>query len=269
MASPIAPKNLDVARTSRDSKIGDTKGVKGELAQTPHLYSLCASAAQPSAAQPSAAQPSAAQPSAAQPDQQRDHAPRRYRVGGTKYLTVPQATNIIEAVQFAKSMGLPLVAHLTIHWAYTDAADDPDGKLFARFREGLSKWLRRQGIEFAAGWARERMSSGQAEVVHCHMLFHLPMEYCTKRKLQAEAAIYRLIKRHGRGYWAEEVIDLRIHENPDGKYLIKGGGRVVWKRFRIRKEHRRLQGIIHGKRCGTTQNIGRASRRAWAWMKKC
>jgi hypothetical protein len=153
-----------------------------------------------------------------------------------------------------------LVAHLTIHWAYTDVGDDPDGKLFAKVREGLDKWLRRKGIAFAAAWSRERMSGGQAEVVHCHLLLHLPVEACTKRKLQVEAAIYRLIKRHGKGYWAEQVIDLRIHDNPDGKYLIKGGGPKVWNRFRLRKEHRRLQGLIHGKRCGTTQNIGRAAR---------
>ena len=172
----------------------------------------------------------------------------------------PQATNIIEAVKFAKLIGLPLVAHLTIHWAYTNVGDDPDGKRFAKVREGLAKWLRRHGIVFAAAWCIERMSRGQAEVVHCHLLFHLPVEYRAKRKLQIEAAIYRLIKRHGRGYWAEEVIDLRIHDNPDGKYLIKGGGREVWKLFRLRKEHRRLQGIIFGKRCGVTQNIGPAAR---------
>jgi len=67
----------------------------------------------------------------------------------------------------------------------------------------------------------------------------------------------------GCSYWADEVIKLVIHAKPpyaDGKYLIKGGGPKVWKLFRVRKEHRRLQGIIHGKRCGTTQNIGRASR---------
>ena len=52
-----------------------------------------------------------------------------------------------------------------------------------------------------------------------------------------------------------------LFDNPDGKYLIKGGGREVWKLFRLRKEHRRLQGIIHAKRSGTTQNIGRAARR--------
>ena len=150
--------------------------------------------------------------------------------------------------------------HLTIHWAYTDVGDDPDGKLFAKVREDLDKWLWRQGIVFAAAWSRERMSGGQAEAVHCHLLFHLPVEYRTKRKLQVELAIYRLMKRHGRGYWAEEVIKLVIWPNPDGKYLIKGGGPKVWKQFNLRKEHRRLQGIIHGKRCGTTANLGRAAR---------
>jgi hypothetical protein len=63
------------------------------------------------------------------------------------------------------------------------------------------------------------------------------------------------------------IFMLVIHDKPpypDGKYLIKGGGREVWKRFRLRKEHRRLQGIIHGKRCGTTENIEPAERVRWS-----
>ena len=97
--------------------------------------------------------------------------------------------------------------------------------------------------------------------MHCHLLFHLPVEYrAGKRLLQVEAAICRLLHRHGRGITHEKAIDLRLHDNPDGKYLIKGGGPKVWKLFRLRKEHRRLQGIIHGKRCGTTQNLGPAAR---------
>ena len=35
-------------------------------------------------------------------------------------ISVPQATNHVEAVKFAKSIGVPLVAHLTIHWSGTD-----------------------------------------------------------------------------------------------------------------------------------------------------
>ena len=60
-----------------------------------------------------------------------------------------------------------------------------------------------------------------------HLLFHLPVKYrMGARLLQVEEAIYRLIKKHGRrdddkhghGYWADEVIKLVIHDNPDGKY---------------------------------------------------
>ena len=240
MAHPnlFASKNLDVAGTSRDPENGSIKGIQGKLAPAPYLSSLCATAAQPD-------------------QQQRDR--RRYSPGGTK-ITVPQAANIIEAVSFAKLIGLPLVAHLTIHWSLTDVGDDPGGELFAKLREGLSKWLNRRGIVFAAAWARERQAGGQSDVVHCHLLFHLPVEYRSgARLLQVEAAISRLLRRHSGDITHEKAIDLRLHDKPpypDGKYLIKGGGRKVWKKFELRKEHRRLQGIIQGKRCGVTQNIG-------------
>ena len=45
--------------------------------------------------------------------------------------------------------------------------------------------------------------------------------------------------------------------------IIKGGGQKVWKKFRVRKDHRRLQGVIHGKRCGVTKTIGAAARKRW------
>jgi hypothetical protein len=179
-----------------------------------------------------------------------------------------QASNIMEAVAFAKSICLPLVAHLTIHWGLTDVGDDPDGTLFAKLREGLDKWLQRRGIAFNGAWSRERQSGGVSDVVHCHLLFHLPVAYRAGSRLrEVEAAITRLVKRHGNDYWADQVIKLVIHDEPpypDGKYLIKGGGPKIWKKFGVRKEHRRLQGPISGKRCGTTQNIGPAARRGAA-----
>jgi hypothetical protein len=180
-----------------------------------------------------------------------------------------QASNMMEAVAFARMIDLPLVAHLTIHWAFSDVGDDPDGKLFAKLREGLDKWARRHGFPLTGIWARERMSRGQAEVVHCHLLFHLPVPYRSgKGRREVEEAIYRLMARHGRhagekrgdGYWADNVIKLVIHDNPDGKYLVKGGGPEVWRLFGVRKDHQRSQGLIHGKRCGTTENIGPSAR---------
>jgi hypothetical protein len=199
------------------------------------------------------------------------HKPKR-QPRASKRINMRQASNMMEAVAFARMINLPLVAHLSIHWAFTDVGDDPDGKLFAKFREGLDKWARRHGFPLTGNWARERMSRGQAEVVHCHLLFHLPVRFRSGKGLrEVEDAMYRLINRHGRregdkrgdGYWADNVMKLVIHHNPDGKYLVKGGGPDVWGRFRVRNEDRYSQGIIHGKRCGTTENIGPAVRSRW------
>ena len=82
------PKNLDVLGIDRVPAIGCNKGFPAELPCVTHLSSLGAHTAQP--------------------DQQQKHR-RHYRSGGTRYITVAQATNIIQAVERAKSIGLPLV----------------------------------------------------------------------------------------------------------------------------------------------------------------
>ena len=67
--------------------------------------------------------------------------------------------------------------------------------------------------------------------------------------------------RHGGGIWSEHALKLKVWRDPDGLYLLKGGGARVWKRFpQIRKEWRTSQGVIHGKRCGVTQNLGPTAR---------
>jgi hypothetical protein len=198
-------------------------------------------------------------PFPAQPAEQQK--PRgRYRARGSQIISVEQATNIAEAVKFAKSMDRPLVAHLTIHWSGTVAFDDPDGTRFAKVREGLAKVLSRRGIPVAWVWCRE--CKAHTDIVHCHLLFHLPVAYRAGRKLdEIEAHLVRLIDRHGDGILGEFAVRLVIWPNPDGLYLIKGGGPLVWKQFpRIRKHWRTPQGIIQGKRCGTTQSIGPSAR---------
>ena len=60
----------------------------------------------------------------------------------------------------------------------------------------------------------------------------------------------------------EFAVKLVIWPDPDGLYLIKGGGPKVWAQFpRIKKNWRKSQGVIFGKRCGCTQNLGPAARR--------
>ncbi|MGH6866074.1 MAG: hypothetical protein ACREDO_07900 [Methyloceanibacter sp.] len=153
-----------------------------------------------------------------------------------------------------------MVAHLTIHWSGTVAFDDPDGTRFAKVRESLNKVLLRRGIPAAWTWCRE--CKAHTDIVHCHLLFHLPVEYRSGPKLaEMEAHLVRLVDLHGNGILGEFAVKLVIWPDPDGLYLIKGGGPKVWAQFPgIRKDWRKSQGILYGKRCGTTENIARAAR---------
>ena len=118
----MSAKNLDVVRRSREQKTLEPKGCATESAPDRLLSVVC--------------------PFPAPLREQREQR-GRYRPLGSKYISVPQATNHIEAVKFAKSIDLPLVAHLTLHWSGTDAWDDPDGTRFAKVREGLANFVRR------------------------------------------------------------------------------------------------------------------------------
>ena len=108
-------------------------------------------------------------------------------------------------------------------------------------------------------WCRE--CRAHTDIVHCHLLFYLPNEYrIGARFLQTEAALFRLIGKHGGGILGEFTVKIIVHPDPNGLYLIKGGDRQVWEHFNIKKDWRKSQGIFYGKRCGTTENIGRAAR---------
>ena len=89
------------------------------------------------------------------------------------------------------------------------------------------------------------------------MLFHLAHPFIRGRgPIQVEGALERLVDRHGNGNYLDCTLKLTFPRHPGGLYLIKGSGSDVWQRFRVPPKWRKPQGLIHGKRCGTTQNIG-------------
>jgi hypothetical protein len=185
---------------------------------------------------------------------------RRYRLKGTDRITSAQAGDLLEAVAFATEIGLPLRAHATVMWSLTMAFNDHEGKRAARVREGLKKVLQRRRVPWAGVWVRE--CKAQTDITHDHLLFHLPPELCTvSTRQQLEATIMRLVGRHGDGVTHGRAVDLTIYlHGADGRYLLKGGGRVVWEEYRLPSSWRRMQGRIYGKRCGVTQNLGPAAR---------
>ena len=142
----LASKNLDVPETSHDPVTQAAKGSAGDSTLEPFLSVVC--------------------PFPAQPNRQREHR-GCYRPLGSKYISATQATNHVEAVKFAKSIGVPLVAHLTIHWSGTGAWDDPDGTRFAKVREGLAKVLNRRSIPVAWVWCRECKNTPTSWIAIC------------------------------------------------------------------------------------------------------
>ena len=60
----------------------------------------------------------------------------------------------------------------------------------------------------------------------------------------------------------DRTIELTFPSNPDGKYFLKGGTPAAWDEFSLPDKWRSKlgEGLIEGKRCGTTQNIGPTAR---------
>ena len=56
-----------------------------------------------------------------------------------------RARNILDASEFAASIGRPLNIGVDINWSKTSAYDDVHGLLFAAFRKNAGRFLRRQG----------------------------------------------------------------------------------------------------------------------------
>jgi hypothetical protein len=170
---------------------------------------------------------------------------------------------MMDGLSFAREIGRPLNTHLIIHWGGTLAADDPDGNLFAKFRYLLDKRFRRKfGIPLTGIWVRERhrnkRTQKQSEVTHSHFLLHLP----ARSRVAARQDVEQLVTLVAGPILDDRTIELTFPANPDGKYLLKGGTPDVWDAFGSPNKWRsRLgEGIIQGKRCGVTQNIGPGAR---------
>jgi hypothetical protein len=170
---------------------------------------------------------------------------------------------MMEGLSFAREIGMPLNTHLIIHWGGTLAGDDPDGKLFAKFRYLLDLRFRRKfGIPLTGIWVRERhrnkRTRQQSEVVHSHSLLHLPSRWREALRQDAE----QLVTLVAGPILDGRTIQLTFPTNPDGKYLLKGGTPAVWGAFGLPEKWRSKlgEGLIEGKRCGVTQNLGPAAR---------
>jgi hypothetical protein len=158
-----------------------------------------------------------------------------------KRLKPCQVENLSAADAFARQSGKPLNQFLTVRFE-GDAGRAP----FARGMDRLSKWFARWGGELRALYVWEAIGG-----LHVHCLLHIPSRAAHEARGAIEAA------------FGGHDVDIRPRMPGPGAlaYIVKGtDAATLWKVSRASKRLPKAQGVIPWKRCGTTQNLGRAAR---------
>lgn len=175
-----------------------------------------------------------------------------------------QVELLIGAARCAAMKAMPLNRHITIHWGKLGLADSEAAQSTSRFIKYMRDALAKAGAPFAAIWVREngRHEGGS----HVHILAHIPFDCIT---LLVRLQCGWVSRAAGRPYRAKALRGKRIagagrnaglyqaNFNAVQNYLAKGASADAAQVFGL--THLRPGGTIIGKRCGTTQNIGRAT----------
>lgn len=182
----------------------------------------------------------------------------------SRHITLTQAENLAHAVGFARQIGFPLNRHLTVLWEHAGVVGRVQD-VQARFLELMRKWLQYRTVEAAWVWVVE---DGACMGLHSHILVHVPNPYLTAWK--------RMLPNWLDGDVDDKTIDVVSIQYPNRseatlnrvkgkvKYLLKGVSSQSGALIGVRPEN---QGVVPGKRTGTSQNIGRAARSAFAEKK--
>jgi hypothetical protein len=185
------------------------------------------------------------------------------KIRQSKYINRRQAESVLPAVQHAGIIGYPLNLMVSINFGQTACPKEEIANCFARLRKArFERWLRylssgSGGINCPPTfvWAIEDMPGNP----HVHWLVHIPTSLQDSFKAKLQEWLNKLA---GPVYFSNGALDVRAIKTPAsaGKYILKGIDPRYAQHFYIRPE---AQGIVFGKRCGTSQNIGKMARHRW------
>ncbi len=190
---------------------------------------------------------------------------KAYRASGA--LTEKQCRELIEATAFSVRIGLPFNILLTIHFEAGGIGDGQAGASLRAFLKNAGDWTVKRGARMAWAFVREH---GEGKGSHAHILLHVPPALRPaftrrQRRWLQQAGVHLakgviLSRRIGgtlRAYQQQRESYLSNLGEALG-YCLKGADGDAAKVLGLT----RLEpgGTIIGKRCGTSQNIGRAAR---------
>lgn len=203
--------------------------------------------------------------------------PQKARRGGARNsadrtsqsLSAAHVDNLLDAARHAARIGRPFTRMITIHWQAAGIPLNAMAGATGRFVDLMTKALARHNCETAWLWVHE---NGTNKGGHCHLLVYIPARLVP--------VVVRLQKRWLRNITSMPYRAKVIHSRPIGgrvgqertnpdvhavnlvaalSYVAKG----AFSHAAVLHRLTRLEsgGLVIGKRCGTSQNIGAKARK--------
>lgn len=185
------------------------------------------------------------------------------------YLSHSAAAGIIDATDFALALGFGFNRFVTIHWEAGGVTDDLAAT--GRWLKLVGDWIRSRGGTVAYVWVRE---NGPGKGSHVHILMHLPpalsdpfnrrqrgwLKACgavSKKGVLKSRPIGRDLRHFAGDGPARPTYEANLKAVVD--YILKGADDATRQALEIGRSE--PGGVIVGKRCGASQNIGADARR--------
>lgn len=192
-----------------------------------------------------------------------------------------QAELILGAAYFSQHQNRPLNLFITVNWGLADVYDADAGVKTCSLLKAAADYANYHGGNFSAVWVRENgfQSNGLRSGSHVHILAHVPVELLKGFRKHLNNRARHLVKpvRPKAGFFHSLIIfNLKGYRDygrlaaydavlsDKVSYILKGCALGTIETLRLEIVHAD-QGSVIGKRCGTTENIGRKAWQMVGW----
>lgn len=182
----------------------------------------------------------------------------------SEHLTRRQCEGLIAAAHRAEGMGLAFNRHWTVHYERAGIAEADAARFIGRLLKLARDAARRKIGGFTAIWVRE---SGEGKGGHVHILMHLPAGLGLRGRTRKWVGLaggecrkgVSVVRSIGGALISADIGGEHYRHNAGAvlAYVLKGAGRAAGEALGLPQLGE--AGLVVGKRCGRTQNIGVAS----------
>jgi len=182
------------------------------------------------------------------------------------------AQTLYYAEEQASRIGLPINISITLNLALLGISPHATTKAFQKLRnQRFAPWVRRDKRQACVPTYTYGFENSRNDVpftdphgphnIHVHWAVHVPH----RRHIAFEVELHRWVDEiAGSREWLSEALLIKPVTDPGNvcQYPIKGAAKAVAKHYGVADEQVKAQGVVMGKRTGTSTNLGPAARRS-------